>query len=136
MQEKLLTADKLQARKWQCNPICTLCNQHLETAEHLCLHCPYAIQVWELVRTWSGDMIRVPTQRSTIEDWWCDALTQQQMKERRQVEAFLMYTAWNSWKETNRRVFVGKVAEPRFVLHLIKEEMQQRFRECGAPVAS
>jgi hypothetical protein len=40
------------------------------------------------------------------------------------------------WKERNRRVFEGKVAEPRVVLQLIKEAMQLRFRACGAPVVS
>jgi len=27
IQSKILTADKLLARNWPCNPICTLCNQ-------------------------------------------------------------------------------------------------------------
>ena len=133
VQEKLLTADKLQARNWPCNPVCRLCSLHFETAEHLCLHCPFAIQVWELVRTWSGDTIRVPTQGATIEEWWCDALMQPTKNERRQAAAYLMYTAWNLWKERNRRVFEGKAAEPKIVRQLIKEEMQLRYRACGAP---
>jgi len=136
VQEKLLTADKLQARNWQCNPLCSLCGCMPETEEHLCLHCPFAIQVWGLVRAWSGNLIRVPVQGTTIEDWWCQSLAQQPQKERRQTSAFLMYTAWNLWKERNRRVFEGKAMEPRIVLQLIKEEMQLRFRACGAPVVS
>jgi len=136
VQEKLLTADKLQARNWQCNPLCSLCGRLPETAEHLCLHCPFAIQVWGLVSSLSANLIRVPAQGTTIEDWWCESLAQQPQKERRQAAAFLMYTAWNLWKERNRRVFEGKALEPRIILQLIKEEMHLRFRACGAPVVS
>ena len=41
VQCKLLTADKLLARHWPCNPICSLCNQEHEIAAHLILHCPF-----------------------------------------------------------------------------------------------
>jgi hypothetical protein len=37
VQNKLLTADKLLARNWPCNPICPLCDQVEETAAHICL---------------------------------------------------------------------------------------------------
>jgi len=47
IQCKILTADKLLARNWPCNPICTLCNQEQELALHLILHCTFAQQVWE-----------------------------------------------------------------------------------------
>ncbi|CAN6334617.1 unnamed protein product, partial [Urochloa humidicola] len=38
LQSKILTADRLMARHWPCDPICSLCDQAQETAEHLCLH--------------------------------------------------------------------------------------------------
>ncbi|RLN00393.1 uncharacterized protein C2845_PM06G25860 [Panicum miliaceum] len=46
--------------------------------------------------------------------------------------AVMMYTAWNLWKERNRRIFEGKQAEPTTVLQLIKEEANLGFRPCGA----
>jgi hypothetical protein len=42
VQNKILTADKLLARNWPCNPVCCLCEQAEETTPHLCLHCVYA----------------------------------------------------------------------------------------------
>jgi hypothetical protein len=39
VQSKILTADKLLARRWPCNPICSLCNQESETAAHLISKC-------------------------------------------------------------------------------------------------
>jgi len=77
VQEKLLTTYKLLARNWNCNPTCTLCNLQQETSEHLCLHCPFAVQVWNLVIAWSGSNISVPSQEATIEEWWCGTLAQQ-----------------------------------------------------------
>ena len=136
VQEKLLTADKLQARNWPCNPVCSLCSNHPETATHLCLHCPFAVEVWGLVSNWFGGVVFVPAQELSIKDWRCEAITQQPKPERRKVAALLMYTVWNLWKERNRRIFEGKVANPRMVLQLITEEVNLRTRACGAPIVS
>lgn len=51
LQKKILTADKLMVRNWPCNPICPLCNNEVETATHICLHCPFALLVWSKVAT-------------------------------------------------------------------------------------
>lgn len=51
LQSKILTADKLLLRNWPCNPICALCQQEEETAKHLCILCPFALQVWQLVHS-------------------------------------------------------------------------------------
>ena len=78
----------------------------------------------------------VPAQELSIKDWWCEAITQQPKPERRKVAALLMYTVWNLWKERNRRIFEGKVANPRMVLQLITEEVNLLTRACGAPIVS
>jgi len=57
IQAKILTADKLSQRNWPCNPVCVLCDQEPETAIHLCLKCPFALEVWELVRSWTNNLI-------------------------------------------------------------------------------
>jgi hypothetical protein len=130
----LLIAGKIQARNWQCNPSCALCNAEQETAVHLCLHCSFVMQIWELVRVWSRGSISIPSQEASVEEWWCDTLAVQPKQEWRQASTLLIYTAWNLWKERNGRIFEEKAAEPRFVLQLIKEEMLLRFWACGAPI--
>jgi hypothetical protein len=46
VQEKLQTADNLLVKGTACDPVCCLCDQELETAKHLCLHCCFAQEVW------------------------------------------------------------------------------------------
>jgi hypothetical protein len=60
VQRKILTADKLLARNWPCNPMCPLCDQENETTDHLCLHCIFAQEVWVLVAEWSDGAVHVP----------------------------------------------------------------------------
>lgn len=60
VQSKLLTADKMAARNWQCNLQRAICDQEAETTVHLCLHCSFAREVWHLVSNWTGGLIKVP----------------------------------------------------------------------------
>jgi hypothetical protein len=116
IQSKLLTADRLLGRNWPCNPVCVLCDQAFETAYHLCLECVYAREVWELVSHWVGQSLRIPVLNVAIEQWWKWNASLQGLSHRdqRQVAAVLIYTAWNLWKESNRRIFY------RFRSHLLE----------------
>ena len=91
------------------------------------------MEVWGLVSVWTGNLVPVPPQGASIEEWWCEALAQQPNREIRKVAALLMYTAWNLCKERNRRIFERNEAEPSTMLHFVKEEVNLRFRACGAP---
>jgi hypothetical protein len=53
VQDRILTADRLLARNWNCDPVYILCDQVEETAQHLCLHCVFAREVWYLVSNWA-----------------------------------------------------------------------------------
>ncbi|OEL25479.1 hypothetical protein BAE44_0013503, partial [Dichanthelium oligosanthes] len=52
---------------------------------------------------------------------------------RRLKAAVQMYTAWNLWKERNRRTFEGQAKQLMQVANEIKEEMAVRRRACGSP---
>jgi hypothetical protein len=103
VQSKVLTADKLLARNWPCNPTCILCDQAPEMAVHLCLQCVFAREVWHLVATWSDDLIQAPAQDLSLEAWWNASLSGHSQHHRRMVAAIQMYTTWNLWEERNRR---------------------------------
>lgn len=131
VQNKILTTDKLQARNWPCNPDCPLCDQAPQTADHLCLQCVFAQEIWVLVSGWTNGAVRVPQQSVWLELWWNRELAGLPSKEKKQRVAYLIYNAWNIWKERNRRIFEGKSSRPTRVLQLIKDEMALRDSACG-----
>ncbi|WVZ55170.1 hypothetical protein U9M48_005869 [Paspalum notatum var. saurae] len=134
IQAKILTADKLILRQWPCNSMCVLCDQEEETALHLCLKCPFALEVWEALRQWSNNLLLPPPPHvGSIEDWWTTALQNKPKDKKRTIAGILMYIAWNIWKERNRRIFNNKQASPSVVFNLPKEEMDLRKSACGHP---
>jgi len=133
---KILTADKLLARQWPCNPLYPHCNLALETASHLILHCPFAQQVWALVKTWTHSIVRKPVQGLDVMTWWEKELAHLPKKDRRLKAAVMIYGAWNIWKARNKKVFEQKNMNPGEVLQEIKFEMQCRSSACGRPELS
>lgn len=130
VQERIQTADNLRLKGIQCDPICCLCDQELETASHLCLHCVYAREVWSLVSAWTGGMVAVPTLEVDIKEWRNSVIQAAEAAVRPKVAAILMYTSWNIWNERNRRVFQGVMQSPTRILGLIKAEMDCRRQAC------
>jgi mannosylglycoprotein endo-beta-mannosidase len=110
VQSKLLTTDKLTLRNCPCNLLCPLCKVDPETADHICLHCPFAMQVWHRVSTWSQGLVTLPEAQRGLEDWWQGALGCLPKHVRRLKAAILIYTTWNLWKQRNRRTFENKEA--------------------------
>lgn len=130
VQCKILTADKLQIRNWPCDPMCVLCDQVEETAVHLCWHCAYAKEVWVLVARWTDNLVSVPGDEDDLQQWWNDSMSRASKHDRRRVSSILIYTAWNIWKERNRRIFQNVSTTPDVVLGLIKEEMKIHSLAC------
>ncbi|RLN08920.1 putative ribonuclease H protein [Panicum miliaceum] len=97
VQSKILTADKLMARNWQCN------------------ECSFAKEIWFRVRTWARARasIPLPTDEDTeVEAWWARTLAPLTKQQRRSTAAIILYTAWHIWKERNRRVLEAKSLRP------------------------
>jgi len=130
VQERLHTADVLLLKGVQCNPVCSLCDQQQETAVHLCLHCPYAREVWWHVQEWTEGLIHIPDPGLTIQEWWNSSVLAVPRQLRTRVAAIYMYTAWNIWNERNRRTFRGVSLPSLSLLPLIKAEMEVRRQAC------
>lgn len=131
VQCKILTADKLVKRNWPCNEICQLCDQIHESAEHLILHCVYAKEIWLQMSSESEGLLQVPLDDVSMEEWWNTSIQGRDRKLKQRIASLMIYTAWNIWRERNRRIFEGKTALPARVVELIKEEIHLRNQACG-----
>ena len=130
VQEKIQTADNLLLKGIQCDPMCCLCDQDLESASHLCLHCCFAQQVCFLVHAWSQGLISLPAPDVTVQDWWNLSLQAANAADKGSVAALLIYSAWNIWNERNMCIFQGISQEPQRILGLTKQEMAIREQAC------
>lgn len=77
--------------------------------------------------------MKVPEQQEDVEQWWNQELENLSKKTRRAKAAFLMYTAWNLWKERNRRIFEDCRADEVQLEFDIKSEIMLRKLACGGP---
>jgi hypothetical protein len=58
--------------------------------------------------------------------WWNSGLAETSTASKSRQATIRIYTAWNIWKERNRRIFESTTSTPRRVLQLIKDEMALR----------
>ena len=132
VQSKILTADKMVARHWDCNQTCPLCDQERQTALHLCLHCSYAKEVWQLMSRWTAEQVLVPEGDETDME---AKLGGPRCWPQYHGAALLMYTAWHIWKERNSRVLTtSKTLLPLQVLGLIQDEIKLCQQACWTPL--
>jgi hypothetical protein len=76
-------------------------------------------------------MAPLPGRSSSLQDWWNLTLKEAPKDCKQRLASILIYSAWNLWKEMNRRVFDHVSALPGRVLALIKEELTMRSMACG-----
>lgn len=120
---RILTNDNLATRGIPQSEMCNLCDQQDETPLHLILRCPFARAVWFLV---AADLnfpafVTAAQQAGSITSWWEDFACS--LGKRKKTAA--IYTAWNIWKERNRRVFDQKVLQESAILQLIRQDILQ-----------
>jgi hypothetical protein len=108
LQNRKWTAERLHARGLAHDDECSLCDQELETAKHLALHCPYTKEVWAQFATTNPKVVRTVASCSTVSTWW-NKLRRGKMDETKKREVALsVYTVWHIWKERGRRIFDHK----------------------------
>lgn len=131
VQCKVLTADKLLKRNWPCDPLCPLCSQEPETADHLFLQCAYTKEVWFRVSQETDGLLPATTTQCSMEEWWNSSLERCDRNMKKKVASLMIYTACNIWRERNRRIFEAKSAMPMRVVTMIKDEARLCYQACG-----
>ncbi|KAJ1294020.1 hypothetical protein BS78_01G114100, partial [Paspalum vaginatum] len=74
-----------------CNPICVLCDQQPETASYLCLHCPFALEVWDFLRQWIGGNLPPSQYCQSVGDWCELCLINKSKDQKRNLVAFFIF---------------------------------------------
>jgi hypothetical protein len=124
--QKKLTANNLIKRNWPNDPICKLCGIEPETPNHLCLHCPFAKQVWtDLTRWLNLSMLHSVLMTGTIYSFWRKCRNKVDKRLRRKFDGIIIYFWWNLWKERNRRTFQHRSVQAHQVAMLCKDDITQ-----------
>lgn len=131
--QRLLTADALLARGWPNAYFCQLCHRNLETANHLCFECPWALSIWDSV----GLNFNLPCLRPanwslpcSAFRWFCDMINGQD----RHVRSIAVMTLWEIWLERNRRIFQESDMTKGILTQRITESCQLWSFARGAPL--
>ena len=105
----LPTRDNLHCRRVRVDPTCEMCKQEPETTSHVLWTCPFARNVWALVR---GRIQK----SSNGEDEFFLLLRQMQSKVSKQELELWATTAWVIWNAQNKMIFEQFQTYPKIIL--------------------
>jgi hypothetical protein len=100
LHKKILTANNLLKRGWTDDTECKLCNSDQETPVHLCKDCPFAKEVWAILKQWLNlSVLNSVNSQGTIYSFWWHCRRKVDKKQRKELDGILIYFWWNVWKE-------------------------------------
>jgi hypothetical protein len=106
LHNRILTADNMVKRNWDCNPTCPLCYCQSETAEHLLCAYNYTEALWcSIANRFSLPDYTLMTSRGNPVEWVRFLSSQGDKQHKRKQLGILSTFWWNIWKERNRRIF-------------------------------
>lgn len=103
--KRIWTADRQHRHRLQDQSVCPLCDQELETADHLFVHCNFTKQVWHAVLTTLGVNPLMPVAEMELMDWWTDLRRGHNKFKKKGIDSAVMLVTWCIWKERNGRTF-------------------------------
>jgi hypothetical protein len=109
MHDKVLTADNMLKRNWECNYNCSLCLYLHETTQHLLTQCNFIEAAWNLVAT--GFNLHIYNDFPSDEgprEWVTALLASGSKKEKRKRIGMLCIFWWMIWKKGKEGFFDNK----------------------------
>lgn len=104
VRRRIWTADRRQRHGLQNAADCNLCDQEVESPEHLFINCSYSKQVWHiLLSVLCLHMPTLPT--AEILEWWLQLRRGHNNLKQRGVDSLVQLVIWCLWKERNSRIF-------------------------------
>ncbi|CAM0952104.1 unnamed protein product [Alopecurus aequalis] len=123
LQNRLWTSDRLAARGWPHNDNCVLCDQVLESANHLFPNCPFVKEVWHGFSSTHVNAAAIGGRSSTITGWWRKISRYRKKKETKSQVTAAVYVAWHIWKERSRRIFESCSCSPMGLVVQIRADL-------------
>jgi hypothetical protein len=123
VQNRLWTADRLEARGWPHEEKCVLCDQESETTNHLILDCSFAKEIWQGLNLTHPVVAAIANRSTTIPGWWRKIARFRKSKTKRDQTSLALITIWHLWKERSRRIFENCSCPPSGLLVQIRESM-------------
>ena len=130
-QDRCWTAERLARRGLQHHPRCLLCNQAVETIQHLLLTCPFARQTWHIVLDWLIIPVQIPDQEHTVTEWWLGAKELAPPAHRKALKSIALLVPWMLWTHRNACVFDNATPSIESLVVRIKDEARC-WAEAGA----
>jgi hypothetical protein len=121
IQNRLWTADRLEKRGWPHQDNCSLCDQTIESADHLFLACPFAKEVWHGISNTHAAVASIASRSTTIMGWWKKVSRFRKSKNHKYHCSTAVYAIWHIWKERNKRTFESKSSKPEDLVFQIRE---------------
>lgn len=106
MHDRVLTAENMLKKNWDCNPTCQFCLVEPETTPHLLTKCNYTEVIWDEIADYWGLPSYIELAASQRPFDWVRQITEHGTKKEKQYKAgILLYFWWGICKERNRRIF-------------------------------
>ncbi|XP_021776079.1 uncharacterized protein LOC110739906 [Chenopodium quinoa] len=107
VKNRLLTKDRLQHWNIQCDPACFLCNQSLETVQHLFFACDYSRAIWSQILKLLGFQRSVGCFDVEL-DWISKKCRKTRVKSRLLAMCFAE-SVYHIWLQRNALIFTGNL---------------------------
>jgi len=98
--------------------VCVMCDDVVESAIHLFLHCPVAMKVWDDVMYWLGFMFLTPPNLFVMWDCWVGVFSNKKI--RKGVRLIWHAVVWTLWKTRNDRIFNNLTRDVEEVVEKVK----------------
>ncbi|XP_038994315.1 uncharacterized protein LOC120118315 [Hibiscus syriacus] len=124
--DRLPTKDRLKHFGFDIDDKCVLCNDSMETRDHLFIQCPLAISLWDAVIILNGMRMTSRTWGNHLA-WACDAW------KGRSLLTTILKLAWTTfiytvWEERNKRLFQGCSRNFEALLYAVKHTVAIQLR--------
>jgi hypothetical protein len=103
--------------------ICIICDQAVETMDHIILGYVFSREVWASCMRRFRPQDQVLVQESDIMQWWTDSRRCLPKSIRRGFDSLFFLVGWTLWKERNARTFNGTPRSVAQLLQVIEDEI-------------